>query len=71
MQEEDLQKKVQEAEYFVNNRTMTRKEIKLVRKMLKVGRFIPGIPKLSPAARVEVDKILAEKEKVLNEKNKL
>jgi len=56
------QKDVDSARAFVENRILTRKEIKLVRRMMKLSGFIPGLPKLSKDAKKEVLRILDEKE---------
>ena len=59
------------AKSFVENRNMTRKEIKLVRRMMSVSGLVPGLPKLSKEAREEVIKILDAKDAERIAKNKL
>jgi hypothetical protein len=62
---------VESAKSFVENRKMTRKEIKLVRRMMSVSGFIPGLPKLSKEAKIEVIKILDAKDAERIKKNKI
>lgn len=51
------------ARKFVEERRMTRKEIKLVRRMMKIGNLIPGFRgKITPAVKEEIEKILVKKE---------
>lgn len=53
---------VEQAKAFVQGKVFTRREIKLVRRMMKLSGLVPGLPKLSPEAKKEVLRILDEKE---------
>lgn len=61
------QKEVDSAQKYVEGHVFTRKEIKLVRRMMRLGGLVPGLPHLSKAAREEVLKILDAKEKEIKE----
>lgn len=57
------------AKEFVGNKAMTRSDIKMVRRVVKTARFIPGFPiKMTPEVRAEIEKILIQKEKEIDER---
>lgn len=59
------------ARQFVSDKPMTRREIKLTRRVMNTARFIPGFPiKMTPEVRAEIEKILIQKEKEIDERNK-
>lgn len=60
-------KDVESARKYVEGHNFTKKEIKLVRRMMRLGGLVPGLPHLSKAAREEVLKILDAKEKEIKE----
>jgi hypothetical protein len=59
------------ARQFVTEQPMTRQQIKLTRRVMKTARFIPGFPiKMTPEVRAEIENILLQKEKELDERIK-